>query len=193
MPKKNTVEFIKQYPEGKQVWVLASRPKGAWRIGVVKSQHNTNSEYNASIEVIQPGTPRVSKEIYTGWSNEVMPREVIAQVPLGTIYLIDTGIGSALGKRLVSHWGVPFEVYECSTRMQTLGECLGYVIIPGTMEDAAINYKKPGFKVWLAPPIPGALLSFLGEHLAEILDVYYQLNPEDKPSVKSNSEIQEVE
>ena len=193
MPKKE-LTIGQKYPPGSLVWHVVSNTKGAWRIGIVVGKENKSTySYNSSIEIMQPGNSRASRQVWDGWRNQIMHRDVIANVPPGTIYLIDTKIGAALSPRLsTDNWNpLYFEVYECGTRMQTKGSHLGYLVIPGCMGDVEEHYKHPDFKTWTVAPSVTELLSFLGAKLPEILAVYYKFHPEEKQN-ESDTEVQEA-
>jgi hypothetical protein len=111
-----------------------------------------------------------NKNISLNSWNVVCKANEVGFVPVGTIYLVDTGIGTYLGRR--HSIPIPFSIYECSNKMNTIGKLFGYKIIPGSIQRFPDN---PHKKVWTLGPSTKELLSFLSNNLDEICTTYHTM------------------
>lgn len=179
----NQEDFFKDFPIGLHVWHCISTSQGAWRLGEVVTHHP--DKWHGRLSIYSPG---VKKTITVPgyWTSLIMPREVIPQVPTGTIYLVNTRVGDILSRRIPGNRS--FEVFECGTRARTSGNLLGYLIIPGWLTQAQGWYMLPSYKTWLVPPNVYDLLSFLGNKLPEILDVAMALKVEEQGGKKGSAD-----
>ena len=191
-----------EYIVGSQVWHCASRSKAAWRVGIV-TKVAPSYHGGSGLVIAQPGKPKTSIHVSSyELSYGVMPREAIHNAPNGTIYITDTKIGWSLSMRIPQPGPYPnalFSVLECGTRMQTLGNLLGYIIIPCRLDSVVDYYKNYFYKSWLIGPSVPELLSFLNEKLPEVIHTHHVLTTKEKPNdaepstKQSEDQVQEVD
>ena len=74
----------------------------------------------------------------------------------------------------------------------TAGCLLGYVVLPCHIYEAANWYELPGYKTWTVGPNVFELLSFLGNKLPEILEVYQMLADQVKKKDDEEADPEEA-
>ena len=175
-----------EYQVGSHVWHRISRTRNAWRVGEVIE---INEKQYSWVKVRQPGT-KTTRMVYGYYVDyEITPRMAIPDTPPGTIYIVDTQIGSMLSKRLGNN--VRFDVFECGTRAMTDGNLLGYVVVPGNIYNLKDYHTVPGYKTWQIGPNVYELLSFLGNKLPEVIALNAQLS--ETVHGKKGSDLYSVE
>lgn len=174
------------YPPGSAIWYCASNKRQAWRAGTVVGMKDAGTQMNnpwlGSITVKWEGNNKLG--FISGYDkSKIIPRAFLPHNVPGTVYAVDTFLGSSFAKRLGerSH----FEVFELATRYATPGKLLGYVILPCFLQESCIYYEQPDFKTWVLQPNVYELLGFLGSKLPEVISLYRHLYLSDQ---KTNTE-----